>query len=163
MNNGSTELNSDSLIYAVQSVYQAAFSNYLSFRKDQFLSLPSPNTAAVVDGTATYLVWGFMPAKGCMITIIVLISVDILLLLSIFALYHGRYDAPRIPKSLGSLIPWVASSSLLKEVRDTQLSVDNKGGDFAGKVGRKYHLRSYPDTDGNAIWVLDMITCQHEK
>ncbi|OJJ70362.1 hypothetical protein ASPBRDRAFT_44516 [Aspergillus brasiliensis CBS 101740] len=156
-NNGSTELDNDSLIHAVQSVYQTAFSHYLSLRRYQYLVRPSPNTTAVVNGTATYPMWGFMPAKGSMITIMLLISVDILLLLSIFALYHGRYDAPRIPKSLGSLIPWVASSSLLKDIQNTRASIDKQKEDVPGNEGQKYHFRSSFDSDGNVIWVLDMI------
>ncbi|GKZ24755.1 hypothetical protein AbraIFM66951_011827 [Aspergillus brasiliensis] len=157
VNNGSTELDADSLIYAVQSVYQTSFSHYLSLRRDTYLVQLSSETTAVVNGTATYPMWGFMPGKGCMVIILLLISVDILLLLSIFALYHGRYDAPRIPKSLGSLIPWVASSSLLKDIQNTRASIDKQTGDVPGNEGQKYHFRSSFDSDGNVIWVLDMI------
>ncbi|GKZ32281.1 hypothetical protein AbraIFM66950_001574 [Aspergillus brasiliensis] len=157
VNNGSTELDTDSLIYAVQSVYQTAFSHYLSLRRDTYRVQLFPNTTAVVNGTATYPMWGFMPAKGCMITIMLLISVDIIFLLSVFALYHGRYDAPRIPKSLGSLIPWVASSSLLKDVQNTRASIDKQKEDVPGNEGQKYHFRSSFDTDGNVIWALDLV------
>ena len=72
--------------------------------------------------------------------IIALIPVDLLGLVTVFLCYYNRYDAPRIPKAIGSLVPWVGGRTG---------SLDD-GGDH------QYHLRPEVTADGERTWVLEV-------
>lgn len=144
-------------IGAVQSVYQTVFSNYLALRRDQFLRRLDPSAATPVDGTATYTIWGLIPSKSRMIVIITLISVDVLALSAVFLLYRGPYDAPRIPRSLGSLIPWVAQSRMLHELTETSDMDDKQRERFLQQEGRQYHFWPFSNADSEKLWVLDYV------
>ncbi|KAE8165686.1 hypothetical protein BDV40DRAFT_258068 [Aspergillus tamarii] len=154
MKRKSTAVDPDTLIQAVQSVYQATFANYLTLRRDLFFNRVTPDTAVSVNGTTTYTIWGFMPSNTSIVIIISLVSIDVLALMAIFLLYHGRYDGPRIPKSLGSLIPWVAQSRMLQELGKTY-DMDEKEREAFQQQDRQYRFWTYTRLDGERMWVLD--------
>ncbi|KAE8373051.1 hypothetical protein BDV26DRAFT_272918 [Aspergillus bertholletiae] len=154
MEHNPTEFDHDTFMQAVQSIYQATFANYLTLRRDLFFNRLSPDTAVPVNGTTMYTLWGFMPSNTSMVIIISLISIDVLALMAVFLLYHGRYDGPRIPKSLGSLIPWVAQSRMLQEIEKTY-DMNEKEREAFQQEDQQYHFRPYTRADGEKMWVFD--------
>jgi hypothetical protein len=146
----------NTLIQAAQSLYQATFSTYLTRRRDYFLTPLPPDTAPSVNATATYTPWGLMPSRNSMALIIAIICIDVLALIAVFALYYGRYDAPRIPTTLGSLMPWVSGSDDMLRDLGKAYGVGGEGR-VAGSPGkdREYCLRPGDDVAGKGVWVLD--------
>ncbi|KAL2787764.1 hypothetical protein BJX66DRAFT_310082 [Aspergillus keveii] len=148
------------LTQAAQSLYQATFSTYLTLRRDYFLTPLPPDKAPSVDGTTTYTLWGLMPSRSSMALIIAIICIDVLALIAVFALYHGRYDAARIPTTLGSLMPWVsASHDMLRDLGETYgVHAEGRPVGLSGK-DREFCLRpgSCVGGTGKRVWVLGYV------
>jgi hypothetical protein len=149
------------LAQAAQSLYQATFSTYLTLRRAHFLTPLPPDKAPSVDGTTTYTLWGLMPSRSSMALIIAIICIDVLALIAVFALYHGRYDAPRVPTTLGSLMPWVSGShDMLRDLGETYgVRAERRVvGCLSGKH-REFRLRPAGGGDGTGkgMWVLDYV------
>ncbi|RAH86790.1 hypothetical protein BO86DRAFT_405752 [Aspergillus japonicus CBS 114.51] len=138
------------LISAVQTLYQSTFATYLTVNRD----LIFPRGPMVeIPGVATYTFWGFMPSSTTIVIIIVILSIDVVALVAVFACYFGRYNAPRIPKAIGSLIPWVGGPEGVKRLADM---AEN------GDEDRRYHFWSQMDADGQVVWVLGEVDREAE-
>jgi hypothetical protein len=96
-----------------------------------------------------------------MALIIAIICIDVLALIAIFALYHGRYDAPRIPTTLGSLMPWVSvSHDMLRDLGNMYgVRAEGRGAVGLSWKDRVFYLRpgSCVDGTGKGMWVLDYV------
>ncbi|GIK05458.1 hypothetical protein Aspvir_009568 [Aspergillus viridinutans] len=126
------------LIRAVQSTYRAIFSSYLTLARDIYFDrYQSPATPAV-DGTIITKTWDMTPSTPSMVIIIVLLSIDFSALVLVFALRHNRFNGPRIPKSVGSLIPWVARSRIAPDFRGTSRMTDSERRDYLVRKSHKY-------------------------
>ncbi|PYH77592.1 hypothetical protein BO82DRAFT_386497 [Aspergillus uvarum CBS 121591] len=127
------------LTTAIQTLYQSTFATYLTLNRD--LIFPRGQVVEI-PGVATYTFWGFMPSSTTIVIIIVILSIDVIALVAVFACYFGRYNAPRIPKAIGSLIPWVGGPEGVKRLAS-----------MANNVGenRRYHFWSRTDADGQAV------------
>ncbi|KAL3496379.1 hypothetical protein BJX62DRAFT_119318 [Aspergillus germanicus] len=101
-----------------------------------------------------------------MALIIAITCIDVLALIAVFALYHGRYDAPRIPTTLGSFMPWVSGShDMLRDLGETD-GVRAEGGGLGLSVkDREFCLRSGGGVDGGGkrVWVLDYVKREAEE
>ncbi|PYI05129.1 hypothetical protein BO78DRAFT_470848 [Aspergillus sclerotiicarbonarius CBS 121057] len=133
-NNGTVE----DLIYSIQLLYQRTFANYITLHRTQLFPQSPP---VAIPGNTMYTTWGFMPSTTSIVIIMMLMSVDILCLVTVFLCYYNRYDAPRIPKAIGSLVPWVGG--MMGQM------IDDDG-------EHQYHLRPDVNTDGEKIWVLEV-------
>ncbi|KAL3442350.1 hypothetical protein BJX65DRAFT_312931 [Aspergillus insuetus] len=95
-----------------------------------------------------------------MALIIAIICIDVLALIAVFALYHGRYDAPRIPTTLGSLMPWVSGShDMLRDLGNMYgVRVEERVASLPGK-DREFCLRPVGGVDevGKGAWALDYV------
>ncbi|GIC86043.1 DUF3433 domain-containing protein [Aspergillus udagawae] len=143
------------LIRAVQSTYKAIFSSYLTLARDIYFDhCRSPDTPAV-DGTIITTLWSMMPSTPSMVIILVLLSIDISVLVLVFALRHNHFDGPRIPKSVGSLIPWVARSRIAPDFRGTSRMTDSERRDYLERRSHKYAFGLSLCPDGEERWQLD--------
>ncbi|PWY93137.1 hypothetical protein BO94DRAFT_622302 [Aspergillus sclerotioniger CBS 115572] len=140
------------LITAIQCLYQQTFTNYLTLHHDTLF----PHGPLVdIPGTTTYTLWGFLPSRTSILIIIVIMSLDVLALVTVFALYYGRYDAPRIPKAIGSLMPWVGGvKGLQRLTRMSELRDEGKE--------QEYKLWSQRSADGDTLWVLGEVEVEVE-
>ncbi|RAH75070.1 DUF3433 domain-containing protein [Aspergillus aculeatinus CBS 121060] len=135
------------LTTAIQTLYQSTFATYLTLNRD----LLFPRGPMVqIPGVIKYTFWGFMPSSTTIVITIVILSIDVLALVTVFACYFGRYDAPRIPKAIGSLIPWVGGPEGAKRLA-------NMGGNGDDEEGRRYRFWSQTDSDGQLRWILGEI------
>ncbi|PYI32188.1 hypothetical protein BP00DRAFT_494710 [Aspergillus indologenus CBS 114.80] len=138
------------LTTAIQTLYQSTFATFLTVNRD----LIFPHGPVVeIPGVATSTFWGFMPSSTTIVIIIVILSIDVVALVAVFACYFGRYNAPRIPKAIGSLIPWVGGPEGVKRLAD--MAED-------GNENRRYHFWSRTDADGQVVWVLGEVDREAE-
>ncbi|KAF7157615.1 hypothetical protein CNMCM5623_001989 [Aspergillus felis] len=143
------------LIRAVQSTYRVIFSSYLTLARDIYFDrYRSPATPAV-DGTIVAKFWDMSPSTPTMVIIIVLLSIDFSVLVLVFALRHNRFNGPRIPKSVGSLIPWVARSRIAPDFRGTSRMTDSEQRDYLVRKSHKYAFGLSLCPDGEKRWLLD--------
>ncbi|RAK96298.1 DUF3433 domain-containing protein [Aspergillus ibericus CBS 121593] len=136
---GHTNSTVQDLTHATQSLYQRTFANYLTLHRPQLFPEGPP---VPIPGTTVYTMWGLGPSTTAIVIIIAVVSVDILGLVAVFWCYYNRYDAPRIPKAIGSLVPWVGGTGLTLE----------------GDGDQQYHFHPGVAADGERIWVLEVDT-----
>ncbi|KAJ6109849.1 hypothetical protein N7486_002084 [Penicillium sp. IBT 16267x] len=111
------ETQKQALVHTLEDVYQATFSTYTNLQRDLYLSpLTLPENA---NTTIMAAVWEITPSNTIIIIIIILLSFDLCVLAAVFWLRHDQYGGPPIPRSVGSLVPWIANSGMLNDIRDT--------------------------------------------
>jgi hypothetical protein len=107
-----------------------------------------------------------MPSRNSMALIIAIICIDMLALIAIFALYHGRYDAPRIPTTLRSLMPWVSGShDMLLDLGETYgARAEERVVDCLSGNHKEFCIRPRGGVDGTGkgVWVLDYVKREAE-
>jgi hypothetical protein len=133
----------------VQLAYQTAFSTYISLQRDLYLSplTLSGNTNRSVPAIVTSAVWYIEPSNATIVAIIVILSIDLAILMSVFWLRHGHYSGPPFPRSIGSLIPWVLHSRMLNDVRETSTWSGEKRNEHLRKLGHRYKFGNLGNAD----------------
>ncbi|PKX89253.1 uncharacterized protein P174DRAFT_425184 [Aspergillus novofumigatus IBT 16806] len=101
-------------------------------------TVTGPLIAPAVDGAIITKLWGMMPSTPSMVIVIVLLSIDISVLVLVFALRRNNFDGPRIPKSVGSLIPCVARSRIAPDFRGASRMMDSEQRDYLMQRSHKY-------------------------
>ncbi|KAF3391380.1 hypothetical protein F1880_007939 [Penicillium rolfsii] len=140
------------LTAAIQSLYQSTFVTYLTLNRDHIFHR---GPVVKISGVTTYTLWGFMPSSTTIVIIIVISSIDVLALVAVFACYFGRYDAPRIPKAIGSLIPWLGGPEGVKRLASMGETVD-------GSENRRYHFWFQTDAEGQVSWSFGEVDREEE-
>ncbi|EAW16798.1 DUF3433 domain-containing protein [Aspergillus fischeri NRRL 181] len=143
------------LIRAAQSTYREIFSSYLTLARNTYFDRYRSSERPAVDGTIITKLWGMMPSTPSMVIVIVLLSIDISVLILVFALRRNNFDGPRIPKSVGSLIPWVARSRIAPDFRGASRMTDSEQRDNLMQRSHKYTFGLSLCPDGEERWLLD--------
>lgn len=142
------------LILAVQTVYQTVFSTHLALWKDKFLERIPPHSAQTAHGDLLDSLWGFIPSTSLVVIIICLLAIDAVALMAVFALRFNRYRGPRVPRSLGSLIPWVVQSRMLSDLGDTWEMSERERERYLLEKDYKYRVGDFTAV-GGPPWALD--------
>jgi hypothetical protein len=148
-----TKITTHHLTLVVQSVYRRVFSAHLALWRDRYLEHLPSHDAVPAKAIATESLWGLMPSSVLVVIIICLVCVDTSALLVVFLVRFRKYKGIRIPRSIGSLIPFVVDSSLAadcgnaydlseKERETFILTQDHRYrvGEFAGETGDQWGL-----------------------
>ncbi|EPS28547.1 hypothetical protein POX_f07631 [Penicillium oxalicum] len=141
-------------ISTVQGVYKTLFSTHLALWGDQYFdrlpsSSPHPARGNVVDSF-----WGFIPATSLVVIIICLLSIDAVALMTVFTVRFKRYRGHRVPRTLGSLIPWVVESRMLADLGATWEMSGRERDKHLLEQDRKYRVGDFSAT-GGPPWALD--------
>ncbi|KAJ5083619.1 hypothetical protein N7456_013046 [Penicillium angulare] len=139
---------------AVQLGYQSTFSTYLSLWRDIYFD-PILHNTSFIPGTTTDTFYGIEPSYTTIFIILVLLSIDLSVLMAVFWFRHRHYNGPQIPRSIGSLIPLIANSRILGDVRDTAGWTEAKRREHLDKLGRKYRYGEYTLPNGEKRLALD--------
>ncbi|CAI7644784.1 unnamed protein product [Penicillium bialowiezense] len=143
------------LIIAAQSTYQEIFSSYLTFNRDLYFERYPESIAPNVNGIRTVNMWRLFPSAVSMTLALVLLSMDVVIVVIIFATRSSYFRAPRIPTSLGSLMPWIAGSEMMSDLRANLDTEENKMRIYQGQSERLYHFGLCHDTTEEGRWLLD--------
>ncbi|KAF5863909.1 hypothetical protein ETB97_009016 [Aspergillus alliaceus] len=155
LNPKSSWLDPADLVIAVQSTYRAVFSTYFTLWRDLYLERLPQSHSLAVDGTVTRGIWGLLPSTPSIVIVIILLSLDILMIVGIFVARRGRFNGPRIPKSIGSLIPWIAHSQMMGDFEGTQQWNEVKLRQHLEGIGHKYRLGTARCADGISRIAVD--------
>ena len=149
-----TEVTADHLTFVVQSVYRLVFSTHLALWRDRYLEHVSSHEAVPASATTTESLWGLMPSSVLVVIIICLICVDTVALVIVFLVRFNRYKGIRVPRSIGSLIPWVVDSSLAADCGDAYDMSEKERETFLLAQDHRYRLGEFARETGDQ-WGLD--------
>ncbi|KAJ5413939.1 hypothetical protein N7509_000566 [Penicillium cosmopolitanum] len=113
-----------------QTVYQWVYSTYFSIWRDLYLEeLDEPIQAT----------------NGTIIRIV----------LVVFGTRRGRFRGPRMPRSIGAIIPWIAHSRMLSDFGDTHSWNNSKRRDHLTALDKRYGFRMFMGHDGRWRFAVD--------
>ncbi|CEJ59585.1 hypothetical protein PMG11_08204 [Penicillium brasilianum] len=147
-------LKSEHLMLSVQTVYQTVFSTHLALWKDKFLERLPTHSAQTAHGNLLDSLWGFIPSTSLVVIIICLLAIDAVALMAVFAFRFNRYRGPRVPRSIGSLIPWVVQSRMLADLGDTWEMSEREREGYLLEKDCKYKVGDFSAV-GGPRWALD--------
>lgn len=140
----------DQSLRAIQLIYQSAFSIYTSLWRHLYLeSLPPRSQQAPVNATAAEAIWSIDPSNIVIITMIIFLSIDLSLLIAVFWLRHKHYNGPPTPRSIGSLIPWISSSRMLFDIRETAEWSEARRQEHLEVLQRRYRFGEFNCPSGS--------------
>jgi hypothetical protein len=140
---------------AAQSTYQQIFSTYLTLNRDMYFRRYPESAAPAVEGTVIASLWGLFPSIPSMVIALVLLSLDIMMLTVVFATRFTYFRAPRIPKSIGSLIPWIAESEMIPDFRGMSRIEKSEWQGIMERTNKFYRFALTRCPDGHERWLLD--------
>jgi hypothetical protein len=159
----STSIDPKVLIRAAQVTYATIFSTHFTFWRDTYLDrLPQPHSI-LVDGTETNGIWGLLPSTPSIVIVIALITLDIVVIVAVFVARRRRFNAPRIPKTIGSIIPWIAHSRMMRDFVGTYQWTDAEQERHLEKLGQKYSFGTFLCSDGVSRLALDYNSTHSEE
>lgn len=144
------ETQEQAMIQILQDVYQATFSTYTTLQRDLYLSplTLSEDANPTIVGIITSAYWDITPSNTTIVIIIILLSFDICVLVAVFWLRHDQYAGPPIPRSAGSLVPWIANSSMLNDIRETAEWSQDERKKHLQLLGHRYRFGEWDGAGG---------------
>lgn len=137
-----------------QVVYQWVYATYFSIWHDIYLQPLVPPHAAT-NATVIRSTWGMVPSVPSLAIAMVIIAFDTLVVLVVFGTRHGRFRAPRMPRSIGAIIPWIAHSRMLGDFSDTHKWTNTRRRDHLSTLDKRYAFRQFMGADGRWRFAVD--------
>lgn len=149
-----SSLEPDDLIAMSETVYQWVYSTYFSLWGPIYLEpLENPHTAT--NATVYYSTWAMIPSVPSLTIALSIIALDTLVVLVVFGTRRGRFKGPRIPRSIGSVIPWIANSRMLSDFRGTYSWTSLQRRDYLERLNKRYAFRLFPGSDAQWRFAVD--------
>jgi hypothetical protein len=147
-------LHTDRLMDLTQTVYQWVYSTYFSIWRDIYLEfLPKP--LPVANATVTHSTWCMVPSIPSLAVALLIIALDTLVVLIVFGTRRGRFRGPRLPRSIGAVIPWVAHSRMLNDFRKTHMWSNSQRRAYLSNLDKRYGFRMFMGADGRWRFAVD--------
>ncbi|THC96095.1 hypothetical protein EYZ11_004417 [Aspergillus tanneri] len=155
----------DSLISAAQTTYSTMFSTYISLRRDLFLERLTGSSLPALNGTMAETDWEMELSIPTVVIVIVIISLDFLVMAGVFLTRRGRYLGPRIPRSIGALIPWVTHSQMMRDFQGACKWNNEEWESHLAQSARRYRFGETVCADEVSRLMIDYdTTCkEHEQ
>lgn len=150
---GAIGVSSENVVTTIRSIYQTLFSSHLALWKEKLLCRLPPDSAIPAHGVTTDTLWGLWPSDGLVAIVICLISIDTIALIGVFLLRYKRYRGPRVPRSIGSLIPWVAESQMLADCGRMYDMSGTERDNYLREKDCRYRVGNF--TANEQQWILD--------
>ena len=149
-----THLNSQDLIEVSQIVYQWVYSTYFSIWREIYLQ-PLQDSHKASNSTVIYSMWRIDPSVPSLAIALMIIAFDTLVVLVVFGTRRGRFKGPRIPRSIGAVIPWLAHSRMLVDFPGTYhwTNVDRRV--HLARLNKRYTFRTFLSPDGRWRFAVD--------
>ena len=132
---------------AVRIIYGRTFSAFFSTYRNRLLAR-SKDPVPLPAGSAQYRESRMLPSLALFVISLFLLSMYMLVAFCVVTRRRQRFSGPRIPKSLGSIMPWVLHSHMLKDFESTHcLSTEQKDKRLA-ELNKTYGFGWFNGTDG---------------
>ncbi|KAJ5757381.1 uncharacterized protein N7511_006075 [Penicillium nucicola] len=139
------------LTRAVKLVYQSTFSMHTSLWQNlYFLALPAEQQIIPVHGTLSAAEWEIPASDTTIAIMIIILSFDFAVLIVVFWLRRKYYNGPPIPRSLGALMPWIAQSRMLSDIRGTVDWSGTERRQHLEALGRRYRFGEFDPPSGES-------------
>ncbi|KAJ5668711.1 hypothetical protein N7462_009781, partial [Penicillium macrosclerotiorum] len=147
-------LNAELLTDMTQTVYQWVYSTYFSIWRDLYLE-PLNQPIQATNATVIQSLWGMTPSIPSLTIALIIIAFDTLVVLLVFGTRRGRFSGPRMPRSIGAIVPWVAHSRMLRDFDNTHSWSSTQRRDHLTSLGKLYGFRMFTGPDGRSRFALD--------
>ncbi|KAI9699660.1 MAG: hypothetical protein M1836_002694 [Candelina mexicana] len=149
-----TRLRSNSSITSIpelaDTMWRRVFANWFSTYRSQLLTLRhagDPSFASPT-GAATYRQARMMPSIPAFTLSITLLTLYLLAYIFVVVRRRHRSSGPRIPKTIGSIIPWVLRSQMLDDFEGMHYLSNRERDGALGCLGRRYGFGRFTDRQG---------------
>jgi hypothetical protein len=96
-----------------------------------------------------------VPSVPSLAIALIIIAFDTLVVLVVFGTRHGRFRGPRMPRSIGAIIPWIAHSRMLGDFSDTHKWTNTQRRDHLSTLDKRYTFRQFMGPDGRWRFAVD--------
>ncbi|KAL2870588.1 DUF3433 domain-containing protein [Aspergillus lucknowensis] len=149
-----THLDPDRLMDLSQAVYQWVYSTYFSLWREIYL-LPLEDPPVAENATVIWSAWRMEPSVSSLVVAMTIIALDTVIVLIVFGTRRGRFKGPRIPRSIGSVIPWIANSRMIEDFRGTYGWTNAQRQIHLEKLDKRYTFRMFLREDNHWRYAVD--------
>ncbi|KAJ5142402.1 hypothetical protein N7476_003736 [Penicillium atrosanguineum] len=147
-------LQPDKLMDLTQTVYEWVYSTYFSIWRDIYLN-PLDKPVMADNATVIRSTWTMVPSVPSLAIALIIIAFDTLVVLLVFGTRRGRFRGPRMPRSIGAIIPWIAHSRMLRDFDDTHTWNSTQRRAHLTTLGKRYGFRMFMGPDGRWRFAVD--------
>ncbi|KAF7137096.1 hypothetical protein CNMCM5793_007109 [Aspergillus hiratsukae] len=149
-----TSLGTYELMDMSKIVYQWVYSTYFTIWRGIYLQpLDTPHTAP--NSTVSYNTWTMVPSIPSLAIALMIIALDTLIVLIVFGTRRGRFKGPRVPRSIGAVMPWIAHSRMLDDFRGTYFWTSVQRRIHLDRLNKRYGFRMFLNPDGHWRYAVD--------
>ncbi|KAE8154074.1 hypothetical protein BDV25DRAFT_136219 [Aspergillus avenaceus] len=149
-----TVVDLDLLIQSANLVYQTVLITDIALHREfHFVRLQTPEV--IHDGLVMDNLLAFVPVRPAFIVVFFIVAFDTFVLLYVFLTRRGRFGFPRSPRSLGSMMPWIAKSKMLDDFRGTSTMKESERGELLTNLNKRYALKRTEVRSGEHTYSLD--------
>ncbi|KAL4921357.1 hypothetical protein BDW62DRAFT_127750 [Aspergillus aurantiobrunneus] len=149
-----THLDPDRLVNLTQTVYQWVYSTYFSLWRDTYL-LPLDEPIVAENATVVRSAWRMEPSVSSLIIAMTVIGLDTIIVLIVFGTRRGRFKGPRIPRSIGSVMPWIANSQMIHDFDGTYGWTNAQRQTHLERLKKRYTFRMFLREDDQWRYAVD--------
>jgi hypothetical protein len=95
------------------------------------------------------------PSESSLFIAMTIIAIDTVIVLVVFGMRRGRFKGPRIPRSIGSVIPWIANSRMIDDFRGTYSWTNAQRQTHLEKLDKRYSFRLFLREDNQWRFAVD--------
>ncbi|PYH93347.1 hypothetical protein BO71DRAFT_381785 [Aspergillus ellipticus CBS 707.79] len=154
LDSNTTVISADVLGVASRSVYRTIFATDVTLKRDSYFRYSDP-AAAVNNGIIYNMSWAVVPSFASFMYVLLIVLFDTCVVASVFFTRRGRFRFPRIPRSIGSVIPWVIHGRVLDDFKGTYAWTDNERVKHFEDLDKRYKLDRLEMPDGKWKYILD--------
>lgn len=147
-------LDPDRLTDLTQTVYQWVYSTYFSIWRDIYLEELDGHTPAT-NATVIRSTWNMIPSGPSLTIALIIIAFDTLVVLLVFGVRRGRFRGPRMPRSIGAIVPWIAHSRMMSDFKDTNHWTNAQRREHFSSLDKRYGFRMFMGADSRWRYAVD--------
>ncbi|KAJ5316522.1 hypothetical protein PENANT_c019G09522 [Penicillium antarcticum] len=147
-------LNPDLLMDMTQTVFQWVYSTYFSIWRNIYLE-PLVEPIQATNATITSSTWRMVPSAPSLAIALTIIAFDTIVVLLVFWTRRGRFRGPRMPRSIGAVIPWISHSQMLNDFADTHTWSSAKRHAHLTTLNKRYGFRMFMGADNRWRFAVD--------
>ncbi|KAL5341108.1 hypothetical protein BJX70DRAFT_359614 [Aspergillus crustosus] len=148
------DLETDRLMNLSQTVYQWVYGTYFSLWREIYL-LPLEDPPVAENATIVRSAWRMEPSISSLVVAMIVIGLDTVVVLIVFGTRRGRFKGPRIPRSIGSVIPWIANSRMIHDFDGTYGWTNAQRQIHLERLKKRYTFRQFLREDGQWRYAVD--------
>lgn len=147
-------LDTERMVFLTRKVYEWVYCTYFSIWRDIYLNpLDTPEQAT--NATVIRSTWCMVPSAPSLAIALMIIGFDTLVVLVVFGTRRGRFRGPRMPRSIGAVIPWIAHSQMLRDFANTHAWSNTQRRAHLATMNKRYGFRMFMGHDGRWRFAVD--------